>query len=1503
MEVELADVSFTANEWDVKRAIGKVLHSDNFFNPTDPKDRPANFKITLNPGHGGVQNNGTGTMTLGSRKIGDKFLRWLRGDGNSVLLHDRKIRFFRGKHKPPLALTQILDKAPYLDPEIEEEREDKLRKLEVSFHIDKIQFGVFYRREGSQRGVSREFSNEYEISHVRQGAGILWFEYDHKLIRIQMGNTMTEEIAHNIAVTFANIRRMAIGLDFGNPFICFDLLTPPMLERQRINRELTGKDWSDMRKFRQRLSSLNEAHAVVAPYAHQMRIILHEERDIRHFADLCKVAGVQPPVWANVESFNRGFFTRKKLSTFRTWVRSFDWSVAFQLEALLHNALLTTEDLLTTLYKPINDVYENYRQVAGEILRYFTEALRSRDPQESPLDCFKRVQLRGMEPPIPLPPGHFLCHHVTYTPTRMILEGPYVSQSNRVIRRYPDHQDHFLRVDFRDEDRLQYRWAREVDGSSLLFDRVGGVLRSGFELAGRYFEFLAYSQSALREHAVWFINPFYHPEEGHITAQTIRDSLGDFSGVIRQPSKYAARLAQAFTATDPSVRITRGQWEEMPDLGEKPYEFTDGVGTISTELGNLIWDALCASRPENRRRGLKPSAYQIRFLGYKGMVVIDEQLQGIKMHLRPSMNKFRAHDDDLAEIEIARAFERPGTSYLNRPLIMILEDRGVDKKAFINLQERAKTDIYTASDSITKSVSMLKAHTLGKSYGLDFILQSLQNIGMGFKHEKSIHVLQDPFIERLIHYSKNHVLRDIKHGARIPIPDSYLLVGVADEGPAYVHAGMENVFCLKKGEIFACVQNADDPEPTYLKGSVVISRSPVVHPGDVQRVWAIGSPPPDKVCFFRNLKNVVVLPSAGGRSLASCLGGGDLDGDLYSIIKHGPLLPTEHEDPASYLSAGTRTLDRDSTIADICDFVVEYLNSDVLGLLSDRHLIIADQSKHGTNDTKCLSLAELCSQAVDYPKNGIPVDIHDSPHWLIPYKPDWHQAEDAAPRHTDYYESHRALGDLFRNIAIVDPSLVSPAEFMNGTASKPKPLSDPISKALRHYIQDQLHYFFNQDEHVAEMTKLFQRYTDELRYICITHALSDASDVRLVEEEVVVGTILAKCTQTRWRTDRTYRMRLHSATLARHIVSSPDPVRNIDPSNPSSHLSKILIPRSPDTENNTIVKDYIVSTLKSLNWHVEEDAFTDDTPYGTKRFTNVIATKDPSAPRRVILSAHYDSKFFPTYPHNQFVGATDSAAPCAFMLDLAEALNPLLDKRQQQLENGEEDDDDVAETTLQLVFFDGEEAFKVWTAKDSVYGARHLAKKWFTSYIAPHTKRRLLPGSMTELSTVEHLILLDLLGAPNPRIHSSFLDTAWLFDAMASAEHRLGESGAFVYNNDQSQAAGKWKSFFVPRGNLFNQGGIEDDHVPFLHLGVSVLHVISSPFPSVWHTLKDDATALDIPTMRRWNLILRIFMSEYLGLHPETSLVRSSREGEAQDMWRPVDELVRSYRYAFDINP
>ncbi|EIW66632.1 hypothetical protein TREMEDRAFT_45746 [Tremella mesenterica DSM 1558] len=338
----------------------------------------------------------------------------------------------------------------------------------------------------------------------------------------------------------------------------------------------------------------------------------------------------------------------------------------------------------------------------------------------------------------------------------------------------------------------------------------------------------------------------------------------------------------------------------------------------------------------------------------------------------------------------------------------------------------------------------------------------------------------------------------------------------------------------------------------------------------------------------------------------------------------------------------------------------------------------------------------------------------------------------------------------------------------------------------------------------------------------------------------------------------------------------------------SGHLEHLLIPRPSGSENNTLVQQYISSVFSSLGWQEDQTPFTDDTPIGPIKFNNLIYTFDPSAPRKLVLAAHFDSKYFPTYPENQFIGATDSAAPCAFLLDLAEALTPLLKERQRRVTSGQAilldglDEEEEAETTLQIIFFDGEEAVKDWTDTDSIYGARHLAETWETTFLPathPLSKRRYSP-TPTILNTIDVLILLDLLGDSNPRIHSYYRDTDWLFTQMSDVDKRLRQEGLI----DVEKGEEGWFVDFKMR-----KGMIGDDHAPFLERGVSILHVISNPFPKVWHNLADDASALSLPAMRRWNLILRVFTAEYLGLIPTTNT--QSHRNDHDPYSRSVDEL------------
>lgn len=180
-------------------------------------------------------------------------------------------------------------------------------------------------------------------------------------------------------------------------------------------------------------------------------------------------------------------------------------------------------------------------------------------------------------------------------------------------------------------------------------------------------------------------------------------------------------------------------------------------------------------------------------------------------------------------------------------------------------------------------------------------------------------------------------------------------------------------------------------------------------------------------------------------------------------------------------------------------------------------------------------------KAVDYPKQGIAPNLEGDrlPRTLIRCKPDWHAAEVVSPRQTDYYESSRALGYLFRSIKLDDPKPI-PAEDLPPSYA----LCDPISVALLAQVQPYLQEsaFINQTVDVVD--KLFQTYCDELRYICATHTISNTPGVRLLEAEIVVGTILAKCSQKRWRKERIYRMRTHTGTLVwdvQHgLLENPD---------------------------------------------------------------------------------------------------------------------------------------------------------------------------------------------------------------------------------------------------------------------------------------------------------------------------------------------------------------------------
>ncbi|CAO1615286.1 unnamed protein product [Jaminaea pallidilutea] len=357
-----------------------------------------------------------------------------------------------------------------------------------------------------------------------------------------------------------------------------------------------------------------------------------------------------------------------------------------------------------------------------------------------------------------------------------------------------------------------------------------------------------------------------------------------------------------------------------------------------------------------------------------------------------------------------------------------------------------------------------------------------------------------------------------------------------------------------------------------------------------------------------------------------------------------------------------------------------------------------------------------------------------------------------------------------------------------------------------------------------------------------------------------------------------------------------DPAPILDHHDKESWLSRFLIPRVPGTSGIVTARNMLLDVFQKqlgpnskggrTGWHVEEHKSRDQTPHGEKDFVNLVFTKDPLAPRKLILSAHYDSKWFAT---GNFVGATDSAAPCAMLVDLALAIDGLLEKAVARKD----------ETTLQIVFFDGEEAFDMWTHTDSTYGSRALAANWSTTFTSPgdaaaaaagnprndHEARRLTTHSpIRKIDSIDHLVLLDLLGAKGYSIPSYYASTHWLFEELQSVEKRLFDAKALFPTSSTSAFSPDYESFFR---SGFGGGGIEDDHLPFLANGVPILHLIPSPFPHVWHTIKDDASALDWDTDYAWAMILRLFTIEYLRLEPNSAQKQRAAGGDDDGVRSP----------------
>lgn len=581
-----------------------------------------------------------------------------------------------------------------------------------------------------------------------------------------------------------------------------------------------------------------------------------------------------------------------------------------------------------------------------------------------------------------LPEHVVLVRRAVLTPTRLVPLPPQPISTSRIVRHF--EPDHALRLLLRDEDGTKMSFSLGVQRQHFLFANTRPRLLDGFLIAGRRYEFLATSSSQLRSHGAWF----YSLDSCGRSAGDVRDALGDLSH-LRVPSKYMARLGLAFSQSLGAVHVPRACTRVEPDI-EAPgprknlhYVFSDGVGRISPALLARVHKAL----PQEGQ----PSAIQIRYGGCKGMLVMDPTLDGECIVFRQSMYKHPSDSEDLFVLKTSK----PRVVKLNRPMITILDQKrtssnqpSIPDTVFLRLQRECLAPYMDALFDDEAAARLLHAES-----ALRMPYQELAAAGLDLHAE--------PFFRFLLWTLHQRCLQQLREKANILIsPDQgRTMFGVMDETGTLQYGTVFIQYSRHMGHY------TTDDEYVILKGPVIVTKNPCHHMGDIRKLMAVDVPE------LHHIRDCIVFPSVGKRPHPNEMAGSDLDGDEYSVIWHPLLIFHKNDDPMHFYDSEAKEKEGPVEVEDMVEFVCQYIQRDVVGLISNAHLAWADWLRDGARSNMCRRLAEKIARAVDFAKLGRPESLNSSE------KPAAYP--DFMAKHSEMftYLSQRVLGKLYRELS------------------------------------------------------------------------------------------------------------------------------------------------------------------------------------------------------------------------------------------------------------------------------------------------------------------------------------------------------------------------------------------------------------------------------------------------------------------------------------------------------
>jgi RNA-dependent RNA polymerase len=490
MEVFIRNIPYAVDELQLTRELASVLHGPSFGQHIG--GAPFNFLVRIFKGKNPRlrQHGGCGILVVPSVAIGSLFIQLARG--HSVSLHGRTLYAQPGKEPAKPEDLAILTE-PYQDPAIAEEQRRRYAEIKGKIQLLGLQF-CWPCHDGA-------LSIEWETS-----AELGWsLEFDPETRRF----AIKSQTGLSVVVTLNNVQSIALD----SHACVLWLERPPILEREKVNPQESFDEVNELADLfsilmmgmkagptRDRLVTLDESRGNIFAFLRVMRITFDGQFALRDFKSKARSFGLTI-YEENYDLSKQQLFSPLIMDYFREWLKGVPFDIAFQIDGLVSRCRFNPKEL-RKMKRQINAAIEKYGEMAICDCIRLLEQRREEDTEGLPASqLFANIlndldRDRAMKQPRQSNQSGeiFHCHRVTVTPTSLILSGPLPDETNRVLRRYMDYQSHFIRVEFRDEDRLHLRLDREVDSPKFLDQRIGTILQKGLVIAGRSFEFLAYRQ-------------------------------------------------------------------------------------------------------------------------------------------------------------------------------------------------------------------------------------------------------------------------------------------------------------------------------------------------------------------------------------------------------------------------------------------------------------------------------------------------------------------------------------------------------------------------------------------------------------------------------------------------------------------------------------------------------------------------------------------------------------------------------------------------------------------------------------------------------------------------------------------------------------------------------------------------------------------------------------------------------------------------------------------------